>query len=170
MNILHDQAAGTYTCRVTVTDLSITDAKVTKTIEQKFEVLPKGFGIVQLYTAVDLEGKISAPLVGVAGQVIYVHFAVIGFERDPKTKQPNLTIEMVVFDGDKQPTLKAPVAKQVPDDADGRVPEMNVGVPMRFALPLNREGGFLIQLKATDNLNKKSTIVNLPLRVFPAGN
>ena len=42
------------------------------------------------------------------------------------------------------------------------------GVPMRFLVPMNREGGFLIELKATDNLSKKTAKVYLPLRVFPS--
>jgi hypothetical protein len=164
-----DQAAGLYTCKVTVTDMSDKDKPVAKTLEQKFEVLSKGFGIVQLYTAADAKGEIPAPLVGVAGQALFVHFAVIGFGRDDKAKQPNMTIEMVVYGQDSQPTLPKPTVKQIPDEADGKVDEKVVGVPMRFLVPLNREGGFLIRLKATDNVSKKTSIVDLPLRVFPAG-
>jgi len=183
-----DQPAGTYTCKVTVSDLSDKDKSVSKTIEQKFEVTPKGFGIVQLYTSADAEGKIPAPLVGVAGQSMFVHFAVIGFEREagakpkeaktgetgpkaksPGAKQPNITIEMVVWGQDRQPTLPKPTVKQVPDEADGFVDEKVIGVPMRFLVPLNREGGFLIELKATDNVTGKSAKVYLPLKVFPAG-
>jgi len=163
-----EQPAGSYTCKVTVTDMSNKAQPVSKTLDQPFEVLPKGFGIVQLYTAADHKGEIPAPLVGVAGQAIFVHFAVTGFDRDPTSKQPNITIEMIVYDKDKKPTLEKPTVKQIPDEADGKVDEKALGVPMRFLVPLNREGGFLIQLKATDNTSKKETIVYLPLRVFPA--
>lgn len=165
-----DQPAGTYTCRVTVTDMSDKDKPVSKSLDQKFEVQPRGFGIVQLYTAADAKGEIPAPLVGVAGQALFVHFAVMEFARDPGTKQPNITIEMVVYGKDSQPTLSKPTVKQIPDEADGKVDEKVVGVPMRFLVPLNREGGFLIRLKATDNISKKTATVDLPLRVFPAGN
>lgn len=165
-----DQPAGTYTCKVTVTDNSAKDNPAGKTLEQKFEVLPRGFGIVQLYTAADAKGEIPAPLVGVAGQALFVHFAVMEFARDPNTKQPSITIEMVVYDKDKQPTLPKPTVKNIPDETDGKVDEKVVGVPMRFLVPLNREGGFLIQLKATDNVSKKTSTVYLPLRVFPASN
>jgi len=164
-----DQPAGTYTCKVTVTDMSDKDKPVAKTLEQKFDVQPRSFGIVQLYTAADAKGEIPAPLVGVAGQALFVHFAVIDFQRDDKTKQPNITIEMVVYGQDSQPTLPKPTVKHIPDEADGKVEEKAVGVPMRFLVPLNREGGFLIRLKATDNISKKTAIVDLPLRVFPAG-
>jgi hypothetical protein len=195
-----DQPPGTYTCKVTVSDLTDTDKTVAKTIEQKFEVTPRGFGIVQLYTSADAEGKIPAPLVGVAGQSLFVHFAVIGFDREavarpaeaktgdepkklpttkpgvpepkaklPPQKQPNIAIEMVVWGQDRQATLPKPTVKQVPDEADGLVDENVIGVPMRFLVPLNREGGFLIELKATDKISGKSTKVYLPLKVFPAG-
>jgi hypothetical protein len=165
-----DQPPGMYTCKVTVSDMADKDKAVTKSLEQKFEVMARGFGIVQLYTSSDSEGKIPAPLVGVAGQAMFVHFALVDFERDknPKSIQPNLTIEMIVYDKDRQPTLAKPTVKQIPDEADGKVDEKVVGVPMRFLVPLNREGGFLIELKATDNISKKSTKVYLPLRVFPA--
>jgi|SRR5262245_7113009 len=165
-----DQAPGTYTCKVTVSDLSDKDKAASKSLEQKFEVLARNFGIVQLYTAADLKGEIPAPLVGVAGQSMFVHFAVIDFQRDSTTKQPNISIEMVVYDQSSKPTLEKPTVKQVPDDADGKVDEKVVGVPMRFLVPMNRDGGFLIELKATDNISKKTSKVYLPLRVFSAKN
>ncbi len=185
-----DQPAGIYTCKVTVSDLANKERPVSKTLEQKFEVLPKGFGIVQLYTAADLKGDVPASLVGVAGQFVFVHFALIGFERevakapavppkadpkaDPKTaavptRQPNLKIEMTVYDKDSKPTLATPTVKEIPDESDGMVDEKAVGVPMRFLVPMNREGGYLIEIKATDNVTKKTAKVYLPLRVFPAG-
>jgi hypothetical protein len=187
VSISFEQAPGTYTCKVTVSDLSDKDKAVSKTIEHKFEVTPRGFGFVQVYTSADPDGKISAPLVGVAGQSMFVHFAVIGFEREstkpkdakaggiePKakpaeSKQPNITIEMIVWGQDRQPTLAKPTVKQVPDEADGFVDEKVIGVPMRFLVPLNREGGFLIELKATDNITGKAAKVYLPLKVFAAG-
>ena len=163
-----EQPAGQYMCKVTVTDMTDKDKPVAKTLEQKFDVQSRGFGIVQLYTAADAKGEIPAPLVGVTGQALFVHFAVIEFTRDDKTKQPNITIEMVVYGKDSQPTLPKPTVKQIPDEADGKVDEKVVGVPMRFLVPLNREGGFLIRLKATDNISKKTSIVDLPLKVFKA--
>jgi hypothetical protein len=165
-----DQPAGTYTCKITVSDLADKDKLVSKSLEQKFEVTARGFGFVQVYSAADADGRVAAPLVGVSGQLMWVHFSIIGFDRDTdaKSKQPNFTIEMVVYDKGSQPTLTKPTVKQVPDEADGKVDEKVVGVPMRFQVPLNREGGFLIELKATDNISKKSAKVYLPLKVFPA--
>ena len=44
--------------------------------------------------------------------------------------------------------LASATTTQIPDEADGKVDEKVLGVPMRFLVPLNREGGFLIELKA----------------------
>ncbi|WP_020470333.1 hypothetical protein [Zavarzinella formosa] len=165
-----DQPAGIYTCKVTVSDLANKEKPVVKSLEQKFEVAPRSFGMVQVYTAADIEGKVPASLYGVAGQFVFVHFALIDFQRDPKTKQPDITVEMTVYDKDSKPTLEKSTVKQIPDKDDGNVDEKLVGVPMRFLVPMNREGGFVIRLTATDNISKKTTKVDLPLRVFPAGN
>lgn len=165
-----DQPAGMYTCKVTVTDAADPAKPVGKSLEQKFEVLPKGFGIVQLYSAADPEGKIPAPMVGVAGQILFVHFAVGEFARDKaKDNQPDFTLEMIVYGQDSKPTLPKPTVRHFPDETDKKVNEKATGVPMMFQVPLNREGGYLIRLKATDNVSKKTSIVDLPLRVFPAG-
>jgi hypothetical protein len=169
-----EQPAGTYTCKVKVTDVG-SKTPASKTLEQKFEVLARGFGIVQVYSAADDAGKISAPLVGVAGQALFLHLAVTDFARDKaKGNQPNLTVEMTVYDKDKKPTLTKPITLAIPAEAPpgmepAKVPDNATGVPMRFLVPLNREGGFLIQLTATDKISGKTSTVYLPLRVFPAG-
>ncbi len=163
-----DQPPGQYTLKVTVTDLANKEKPVAKTIEQKFEVIPLAYGLVRVFTSSDSEGKIPAPLIGVAGQSMWVHFVVVDFKRDATSKQPNVTIEMTVYDKDSKPTLPKPNVKQVPDESDGKVDEKALGVPMQFPVPLNREGGFMIELKATDNITKKSTKMYLPLQVFPS--
>jgi hypothetical protein len=159
-----DQEPGTYTCKVTVTDRA---AKTSKTLEQNFEVLPKAFGLVQVYTSADAKGEVPAPTLGVAGQSVWVHFAVVGFERDTKsakaTKQPNVAVEMAVLNKDGTKTLPKPTATTI----DGMVDEKDNGIPLRFLLPMNRAGDFIIELKATDALSKKTSRVTLPIKVLP---
>src|SRR5262249_53477904 len=101
-----DQAKGTYTCKVTVTDRQ---AKVTKTLEKQFEVLPPAFGIVYVYTTVDQDGLIPAPLQGTVGQPLFIHFRVVGFARDAG-KQPNVYIEARITDQNGKPTAPRPLA------------------------------------------------------------
>lgn len=155
-----DQEAGMYTCKVTVTDKGAKgEAKV---LEQKFEVLKKDFGIVQLFTSADSEGKFPSSTTGLVGQSIFVQFAVVGFDREAVRKQPKIEIEMTVYDADKKPTLAKPTSVVIDKD----VPEKDIGIPLRFTLPMNRAGGYLVELKATDTITKKTTKIYLPVRVI----
>ena len=161
VTLMPDQTDGAYTCRVTVTDRS---TKASQTIEQKFEVLKKDFGIVVVYTSADGKGEIPTPQIGAAGQLIFVHFAVCGFSRDAKTKQPNVTVEMVVLARDGGATLPKPSTFTV----DREVAQTDTVIPLRSALPLNRAGDFTVELKAVDNVSKgKPVKVSFPIRVVP---
>src|SRR5207248_3204970 len=99
-----DQEPGTYTCKVTVTDRQ---TKASQTLTKTFEVLPKAFGLVGLFTSFDPKGEIPAPPAGVTGQNVFVQFAVVGFTRD-KAKKPDLTVEMRLLDESRKPTLPKP--------------------------------------------------------------
>jgi hypothetical protein len=158
-----DQAPGPYTCRVTVTDRS---TKTSQTIEAKFEVLKKAFGLVQVYTSADGKGEVPAPTLGVAGQSVYVHFAAVGFARDEKTKQPNVEVEMAVTLKDGTPALAKPTSIVIDKDVGAE----DSGIPLRFLLPMNRAGEFNVELKATDKISKATSKVVLPIKVLPAVN
>jgi hypothetical protein len=153
-----DQEPGTCTCRVTVTDRA---AKASQTIEKSFEVMPKAFGLAGINATSDPKGEIPAPMGGVAGQGIWVHFAAVGFQRDNKTKQPNVSFEMMVLNKDGTPARPKPMT----DLVDSGVEPGDNGIPMRLLLPLNRVGDFTLELKATDTLAKKTSKVTLPIHV-----
>jgi len=153
-----DQAPGAYTCRVTVSDLA---AKSKQVLEQKFEVVPKSFGFVQVFTSSDEKGAIPAPPLGVPGQAVFLRFALIGFSRDAKTKQPNFDIEMVIQSKDGAAALAKPAVLTI----DRGVDESDNVLPLRFFLPMNRVGDFTIELRATDKINKATGKVQIPLRV-----
>jgi hypothetical protein len=158
-----NQEAGSYTCRVTVVDDA---SKATQTIEQKFEVIAKGFGLVQVFTTYDSKGEIFAPSYGIAGQTIYVRFSLVGFTRDPKTKQPNLEVEVSVLDNAGKPTLPQPSVDVINDRVDVDLDLIH----SNFRLPLNRAGDYTIQLKATDKISKATSKVELPLKVIAPPN
>jgi len=153
------QEPGTYTCKVTVTDRSVKNAAA-KTLEKEFSVLPRDFGMVAVYTSSDEKGELPAPTVGVAGQSIWVHFAIVGFDRDKAKKPPNVTVEMQALSGGK-PTLDKPMVLTINTGID----EKEEGVPLRFLLPMNRVGDFDVQLKATDKTSGKTSSVTLPISV-----
>ncbi len=158
-----DQVPGAYTCKVTVTDRA---SKSTKTLEQKFEVIAKDFGLVQVLTSADNKGEIPLPPLGVAGQSIFVHFGVVGFTREAKLKQPDVIVEMAVLTKDGKPALAKPDSININSEVDAG----DLGIPFRFFLPLNRPGEFTIELKATDKLTKAVSKVQLPIKVLPPPN
>jgi hypothetical protein len=158
-----DQAAGIYVCKLTVTDRA---TKQTSSVEKTFEVSAPDFGLVQVYSSCDDRGAIPAPQVGIVGQSIWVHFAVVGFERTKAARQPDLSVEMTVYDKSGKPTLQMPTIYDVNKD----IPEADKGIPLRFMLPMNRAGDFTVELKTTDKISKKISKVTLPFKVLPVGN
>jgi hypothetical protein len=148
---------GVYTMNVSVTDKI---SKQTKTLSHKFDVVKQDFGIVRLSLSYDPQGQTPAPPTFVAGQSAWVNFAVVGFERDGKTKNPDLVLEMRVLDDKGQPTLPKPNVGTA-----NNVAAAHQVIPMFFLLELNRAGKFKIELKATDKLAKKSVTETLDISV-----
>jgi hypothetical protein len=152
-----DTVPGEYTLKLTVTDLVNKD-KPTATLSRKFEVLPKAFGFVRVNLTTPPIGPqadtIPVPALQVVGQSCMVNFALVGFEVDAKTMQPNLSVEMRILDD----SGKATTAKPFVGTADKNIPkEFRNIVPMQFLIALNRPGTYTIELTATDNMGTKKT-------------
>lgn len=154
-----DQPEGSYTCAITVTDPK-TKSKDSLTV--KFEVLKRDFGIVAVYTSHDERGAFSAPTTGVAGQTVFVQFSVATFQRDPKTKQPNVEFEFQVLDEKGAATL----AKPRTHVQDSGVDEKEGAFAMRFPVFLSRPGKFTVKVTATDKVANKKAAYELPLTVL----
>jgi hypothetical protein len=154
-----DQPPGECTVKVTVVDLK---SKAKQSFQRKFEVLPKSFGLARLMTSYDPGGRLPAPPGGVVGQILFLNFAVIGFDRDPAKKQPDVRLQMRILDESGQPTLRKPFTG---DTAQSDVSEGSIAVPMNFTVPLNRSGKFTIELQATDRVSKKTSKLAIPLVV-----
>jgi hypothetical protein len=154
-----DMPPGQYTMKVSVTDrVSNNQAS----FDQKFEVLSPGFALTRFSASYDAAMHVPAPLLGVPGQLIVLNFAAVGFSRDTK-KQASLTLEMRIVDDAGKPTLAKPIVGTF-----DQVPENTSLFPLQFPLSLTRTGKFRIELKATDNVGKKSHTMTLPLTVLPA--
>jgi hypothetical protein len=177
-----DQEPGTYTMKLSVTDLAKSAAKNnTKTFTKNFEVTKREFGIVAVYTSVDDRGNIAAPTSGQVGQSVFVQFGVVNFERkvppvDPKAPkpakdakptppQPDVTFEMVTLDARGKPTLGKPIQYKLTSE----VSEKDQSFSMRFLLPMTRAGKYTVRLKATDNHTKKESTFDLPISVIEPG-
>jgi hypothetical protein len=156
-----DMPPGEYTVKVLVVDRK---TKATQTLSKKFEVTPRDFGIVrlQLLSGVPAEVPLPpAPPLGVVGQEVVVDFATVGFERDKTRKQPSIAVEMKITDEAGKPTLAKPFA-----GASADVPENFLSLRWVFPIKLNRPGKFTVELKATDQISKKSSKVTFPVTVL----
>jgi hypothetical protein len=154
-------APGEYTMTVTVVDEKKAGTK--KALTRKFEVLKKDFAIVAVYTSADPKGEISAPTTGVVGQSVWVQFGIIGFKRDPRTKQPLIEYEIQFFDDSGKPTLKKPIV----DKTDSGIEEKFEAFPNNYPVPFTRAGKFVMRIKATDKIASKSYTFDLPLAAVP---
>lgn len=153
-----DSRPGKYTLKVTVTDRA---SKQSQGLSQTFEVLPKAFGLVRLTTTLDPEGRIGVSSFA-SGESLWIHCALVGFARGDK--QPNLIIELRVLDESGRPTTAKPFRGEINKD----VPPTALSVPAQFHVALNRPGKFTIQLKAMDQVSKKTAELSFPIQVLPS--
>lgn len=178
INVGLDQEPGTYTMKITVKDLGKAAAKNnSQTLTKTFDVAKKDFGIVAVRTTVDERGAHPAPTTGIVGQAMFVQFGTVGFDRaapkaDPKAPavkgaaQPDMTFEMQVLDSFGKPTNAKPTVYKLTTE----ISEQDLGVTIRFYLPMTRSGKFTVRLKATDNISKKESTFDLPVAVVESGN
>ncbi len=78
-------------------------------------------------------------------------------------KKPNVTFALRIYDEARRPTLAQPLSL-VERDADEKTPL----IPVRYLVPFSREGNYTAELKATDNISGKTSILTIPIRVQPA--
>lgn len=156
-----EQPAGKYSVKVTVTDLA---TKKSENFTQKFEVAPRGFGLVRFEATGDPDGKDPLAMLG-TGQTLWVNAAVVGFALDKAKSQPNLSFELTILDDAGKPTIKKPFTGVVNKD----VPAKAASVPIQFFLALNRPGNFTAQLKVTDSVSGTSVQESMKFVVHPSG-
>jgi hypothetical protein len=152
------QSPGEYSVTIEVTDQS---TNASKRLVHSFEVLPKGFGIINCATFADANLAFPAPPVGVPGQSLWLRFATTGFEREAG-KRPNVQVLLRIVDENGKSTLASPPTGEFNDEIAASV----VAIPWQFKLELNRGGRFRIEARATDRISKKVASVFLPLVVL----
>ncbi len=151
---------GPCTCRVIVIDKA---TNASRTVEKKFLVLEPGFGIVAFRATYDREGQYPAPLLGIAGQSLWLQFGTVGFSRNPQTRQPHNQVEVRVFDAKGEPTTKDPLVYEIKSGVD----EDANALDWRLPLPLNRPGDYRVELKAMDKVtNAPPYKISFSVRVF----
>jgi hypothetical protein len=153
-----DSKPGEYTIRLTVQDLT---NKASAKLEHKARILPADFGLVNVHTCADREGRVPAAPLGTIGEPLYLNFSIVGFQRDPATKQPNVEVSLRLLDDKGQPTT----ARARTGKADKDIPPELKVLPLQFGVTLNRLGRFTAELTATDKLTGKSARVSFPIKV-----
>lgn len=151
--------AGKYTVKVTVADKA---SNKKGELTRSFEVLPKDFGLVRVYTSMLSRDLLPSGTILLPGHMIYINFSAVGFARDATTKQPNIAVTMKVLDADGKPTLPKPFS----GDATGPLQPQDMLVPMQFALHLNRPGKYTVELAAADKVANKNAKVTIPIVVL----
>jgi hypothetical protein len=156
-----DTPPGEYTLKVTITDRA---AKQKQELTRSFTVVPPRLGIVQisLFAYSDNKGAaMPAPPLGVPGQAVLLHFAVVGFGLDKDKMQPNVVTELTILDEAGKPVLAKPFS--------GTTQEVSAQykkiLPMDFPIQLNRSGKFKVHMKVTDKLANKTAEQTLDLTV-----
>jgi hypothetical protein len=161
-----DTMPGKYTFYVTVTDLT---AKASKTLSQEFEVLSQRLGLVRLefhYPYVQpTDGKLApAPAQAAVGQPYLLDFTIVGWDLDPKTKNPDVLSEVQIYDEAGKPAMSRPLPGVVQKVEDEMLKKYRI-MPMQYPLNLNRAGKFKIEITATDKVTGKNVKAALNLTV-----
>ncbi len=151
-----DQPPGEYKLKVTVSDKA---ADKSASLTQSFTVLPRAFGLIRLSGSRDPDGQLPAFL-PTAGQTVWLHLAVVGFERNNEG-QPDVLFEVRVKDDKGKPTVVRPATATINKD----VPKRDLALPLQFPLMLNRAGRFTVELKATDRVSGKTVEYSAPVVV-----
>ena len=164
--IAQDTVPGEYTLKITAIDNA---TKKSATLTRKFEVGEKGFAVVRVVTAYGRNGEIPTSC-GAVGQLVFFHFRVVGFERDPKTKQPKVQLEMRLIDeATNKPTLEKPITQ---DLRDQEVPESFSFIPLWMDIwRSTKPGKYTIELTVMDKLSTKATKsakISYPFQVIDA--
>jgi len=170
-----DMKPGSYKMKVEVTDRK---ADKKGQLEQKFEVLEKGFGVVRVNCAYDVASLTNPPLFpacgqGMVGQTLLLNFGVTGFERGTfespinKAKQPLLELKLRMLDDQDQSLIPKPPVEKLPK-GDDPVPADITFLPLFFPLSLTKPGKYKVELTATDLVTKKTSKVVYPLVVIEA--
>ena len=127
-------------------------------------VTPAGLNPVRLRFAYDEKGEIAAPAGGLAGQKLYLRVLLVGFDKSQEKIQVTMTAKLL--DDQGKETMPVPFQADLNiTDADKVAGIVDVTFNANFAL--NRPGQFMLRLTFVDRISKKSTNLELPVKVQP---
>lgn len=152
-------APGEYTFTVSVRDRTSNE---TASFERKLTLKPADFRILTPRFYLDEEGKVPAPTTLVAGQTLYYHLTVVGFDKSQKVA---LVLRAQVTDADGKDVGAKPleVKTGVADPAEA---EKSRKALLKEKLTLNRPGDFKLKVTVGDVVGKKTATFEAPLKVL----
>jgi hypothetical protein len=154
-----DQEPGTYRIQVSVTDLVAASTPTSFTHE--YQLLPPALGLVRFHASLDRFGQMPVPTVGVVGQMLTFHTTAVGFKHARTTSQAKVTVEFQLLDTNDRPVHAKPLVSEFKE-----LPPETLFIPLRFEMLLQRPGTFKLVFKLTDDVEKKSVTLTVPLQVL----
>ena len=155
----NDHLPGTYTLSVTVSD--VLGSEKTE-FRRELKIRPTEFAVVFPRFSYDPEGKILAPIGGLANQHLYFRLGVIGFDRS--FQKADLVSKVQIVDAEGKELLPKPLETVVKSDDPAVVKATSVA-NFNGSIGLHRPGDFKLRITITDRIGQKTTQVEWPLKV-----
>jgi hypothetical protein len=152
-------APGKYTFTVTFKD---NQSNGTASFERELTLKPAEFRIVSPQFSYDREGKVPAPVGGLLGQTLFIRMKVIGFDRTRGSIDTDMRVQ--VLDAAGKETMPKPITARVRSD-NAEVVKQASSVTFSAELVLNRTGQYTLRVTVTDQVGKKTTRLQAPLKV-----
>jgi len=161
VNFTDRSPLGEYKLTVTVRDRTSGEST---SFERKLTLKAADFRIVGLRFSHDAEGKIPAGTTQPAGSTLHYQFRAVGFDRSQK--KVALAMRVQVLDADGKDAGAKPVeakADEPAGDNGGRWAKLG------GQAHLNRPGEFKLKITVEDTVGKKTTTVEVPVKVIAPG-
>lgn len=144
--------------------VTFTDSKRDETVsfEREVTVKPAAFAVINPQFFHDSQGKIAAPAGGHVNQTLFFRTQLIGFDHSQKKIETKMSLQVLDKDG-KELMPQALVAKAGTTDADEAAKATSLNYNGNLAL--NRAGDFTLRIVYTDEVAKKETKLELPIKV-----
>ncbi|HXM16910.1 MAG TPA: hypothetical protein VN933_16815 [Candidatus Eremiobacteraceae bacterium] len=152
-------AAGRYTLTVTAIDtISGDKASFRRTLNCQ----PGGFNIVAPQFFYDAEGKIPAPLGGLAGQTLYVRLKAVGLDPGAARIEAAMTLQVLGSDGKEM--MPKPIVAVFRENDPAKISRVR-SVNFDASLTLTRADDFTLRVVVEDRVGKRTAAFEAPLDV-----
>lgn len=144
--------------------VSFTDSihEETVSFEREVTLKPAAFVVINPEFFHDQQGKIPSPPGGYVNQSLFFRAQLIGFDKSQKKIRTKMSLQVLDKNG-KEVMPKPLVASAGTNDADEV--EKATSLTYNGNLRLNRAGDFIVRIVFTDEVAKKETKIEVPIKV-----